>query len=109
MNQLLRSAHRRLVVSGFYPRSALSRFTAWVAGLYVISESLALAIPDSSKWSGIFGGWAGFFEFVAIICGAFLLLRWIRRKLLWRLRNRLIVTYVFIGVIPVVLILCMVV
>jgi len=30
-------------------------------------------------------------------------LRWARRKLLWRLRNRLIVTYVFIGVIPLML------
>jgi len=109
MNQLLRTVHRRLVVSGFYPRSALARFTAWVVGLYLVSEFLALIIPQSTKWSGVFGGWAGFFEFIAIICGTFLLLRWIRRKLLWRLRNRLIVTYVFIGVIPVVLILCMVV
>ena len=29
--------------------------------------------------------------------------RWLRSQLLWRLRNRLIVTYVFIGVIPVFL------
>ena len=29
--------------------------------------------------------------------------RWLRSQLLWRLRNRLIVTYVFIGVIPVLL------
>src|SRR5882672_8988678 len=28
---------------------------------------------------------------------------WVRQKLLWRLRNRLIVTYVFVGVIPVIL------
>jgi len=32
---------------------------------------------------------------------------WIRQKLLWRLRNRLIVTYVFVGVIPVLLLLAM--
>jgi sigma-B regulation protein RsbU (phosphoserine phosphatase) len=37
-----------------------------------------------------------------------LLIRWIRNRLLWSLRNRLIVTYMFIGVIPVVLILAMV-
>ena len=30
-----------------------------------------------------------------------------KRKLLWRLRNRLIVTYVFIGVIPAVLLVAM--
>src|SRR5205807_5401637 len=108
MNQFLRNIKRRLLASGFYPRSGLARFTVWVAGLYLISELLALVIPASSKWSGIFGGWAGFFEFVAICCGIFLLVRWVRKKLLWRLRNRLIVTYMFIGVIPVVLILTMV-
>ena len=32
---------------------------------------------------------------------------WVRQKLLWRLRNRLIVTYVFIGVIPVLLLVAM--
>lgn len=33
--------------------------------------------------------------------------RWVRQKLLWRLRNRLIVTYVFIGVIPALLLVLM--
>ena len=33
--------------------------------------------------------------------------RWLKAKMLWRLRNRLIVTYVFIGVIPVVLLVAM--
>lgn len=40
--------------------------------------------------------------------GMFLAFRWVRRGLrrtIWRLRNRLIVTYVFIGVVPVLLIL----
>ncbi|HWC16470.1 MAG TPA: hypothetical protein VG498_05625, partial [Terriglobales bacterium] len=107
MNQLLRNLQRRLVASGFYPRSGLARFTTWVVSLFLFSELVAVILPASSKWAGVFGGWASFFEFIATICGAFLLLRWIRRRLLWRLRNRLIVTYVFIGVIPVVLIVCM--
>ena len=34
-------------------------------------------------------------------------LRWIRRRLMWRLRNRLIVTYIFIGVIPIMLLVAM--
>ncbi len=34
-------------------------------------------------------------------------IRWLKARLLWRLRNRLIVTYVFIGVIPVVLVMAM--
>src|SRR5205807_5592790 len=107
MTQFWRNLKLRLRTTSYYPRSGLARFTIWVAALYVISELLALLIPASSKWAGIFAGWAGFFEFVLIVCAVFLLFRWVRRKLLWRLRNRLIVTYVFIGVIPVVLILTM--
>ena len=42
-----------------------------------------------------------------MVAGCLLLLglRWVRRVAMWRLRNRLIVTYVFIGVIPVGLLL----
>jgi hypothetical protein len=36
------------------------------------------------------------------------LMPWIRSRLLWGLRNRLIVTYIFIGMIPVLLLLAMV-
>jgi len=107
MTESLSNLKRRFVASRFYPRSGLARFTAWDAALYVVFELLALVLPVSSKWAGIFAGWAGFFEFVFIFCAVFLVVRWVRRKLLWRLRNRLIVTYVFIGVIPVVLILMM--
>ena len=113
MDQLLRSVKRRLMAWGVYPRSGLARFTVWVLGLYVLSQILATVFSHilseiaALKWSGIFSGWASLFEFVAICCGTWLLIRWIRNRLLWRLRNRLIVTYVFIGVIPVVLILTM--
>jgi phosphoserine phosphatase RsbU/P len=108
MDSFLRNLKRRLIATGFYPRSGLARFTAWVAGLWIGSEILVFLTPASSRWRPIFGGWGGFFEFVAILCATLLLLRWVRQKLLWRLRNRLIVTYVFIGVIPVVLVLTMV-
>jgi len=107
MQSLFGNLKRRLVGWGLYPRSGLARFEVWVAGLYVVSEILALIIPASSKWKSIITGWGGFFEFIFIACAIFLLFRWVRRKLLWRLRNRLIVTYMFIGVIPVVLILTM--
>lgn len=115
MNQFLGSVKRRLIAGGVYPRSGLARFTAWIIGLYLLSEILATVLSHilsqnaAVKWSGIFSGWASLFEFIAICLAAWLLVRWIRNRLLWRLRNRLIVTYVFIGVIPVVLILAMVV
>ena len=108
MKALWLNLRRRLLAAGLYPRSGLARFAAWVAGLYLVSEILAFLVPASSRWSGIFSGWGGFFEVVFVCVALVLLVRWVRRKLLWRLRNRLIVTYVFIGVIPVVLILTMV-
>ena len=107
MTHFLRSFRRRLMAWGVYPHSGLARFTAWVAALYLLSEFAFLLTP-SAKIAGILSGWASLFEFITVFCGLLLLIRWIRQKLLWRLRNRLIVTYVFIGVIPVVLILTMV-
>ena len=49
------------------------------------------------------GGWASFTSVLFVFFGLLLMFRWARRRLMWRLRNRLIVTYVFIGVIPIVL------
>ncbi len=51
------------------------------------------------------GGWVSFLSFLVIVLFSILAFRWIKAKALWRLRNRLIVTYVFIGVIPVVMLL----
>jgi sigma-B regulation protein RsbU (phosphoserine phosphatase) len=53
---------------------------------------------------------SAFLVFVAIVAGFYLCFRlfsWVRNKLLWRLRNRLIVAYLFIAVVPVVLLLVM--
>jgi sigma-B regulation protein RsbU (phosphoserine phosphatase) len=54
-----------------------------------------------------FNGWAKFFAIIFALCAFRLAFRWIRLKLLWRLRRRLIITYVFIGVIPILLLLLM--
>ncbi|MBV9075671.1 MAG: PP2C family protein-serine/threonine phosphatase [Acidobacteria bacterium] len=116
IDKMRADVRRRLLAAGVYPRSGLARFALWVAGLYLFSEALALVfahplshvVKSSARWAGIFSGWAGFFEFVFICVALWLFFRWVRQKLMWRLRNRLIVTYVFIGVIPVVLILTMV-
>jgi len=50
-------------------------------------------------------GWIIFLSALAIVLFTVVGFGWLRSKLLWRLRNRLIVTYVFIGVIPVFLLL----
>jgi phosphoserine phosphatase RsbU/P len=54
---------------------------------------------------------ASFVTFLTLVAAGYFVVRvvpWARRRLLWKLRNRLIVAYVFMAVIPVVLLLTMV-
>ncbi len=58
------------------------------------------------------GGLASFLKFLAILATVYALFRfagWWRTRLLWSLRNRLIVAYLFIAVVPILLILTLVV
>src|SRR6516165_9423632 len=55
---------------------------------------------------GINGKVSSFLEFLAVVAGVYLVARfigWWRSRLLWSLRNRLIVAYLFIALVPVVL------
>jgi phosphoserine phosphatase RsbU/P len=94
----------RLRDRGLWPRSRL----AW-ATLYVLALNLlvfAVQFLTDRVWpsaSTSLGWWETFLDWLAIVLLAILGFRWLRSHLLWRLRNRLIVTYVFIGVIPVIL------
>jgi len=54
------------------------------------------------------GWWVSFLSSIAIVLFMLVAFRWLKAKLLWRLRNRLIVTYVFIGVVPTLLLIAMV-
>jgi len=72
----------------------------FAVGLFVLQMVLNLFAP---AWAGSIGGWVKFLVFDAALLFSIVAFRWLKRKLLWRLRNRLIVTYVFIGVIPAVL------
>jgi len=87
------------------PKSKLGKTTLWFAYLAAGLEVLRLILHSPS--GGFVSGWATFISLVFIVCALLLVLRWIRRKLMWRVRNRLIVTYVFIGVIPILLLLAM--
>jgi sigma-B regulation protein RsbU (phosphoserine phosphatase) len=94
----------KLRAKGLWPQSRI----AWAA-LYVLALELLLfavqwlARRVSPATSASLGGWITFLSLLAIVLLAIAGYRWIRSRLLWRLRNRLIVTYVFIGVIPVFL------
>ena len=89
---------------GLWPKS----WIAWAA-LYVLALDLLLfalqwlARRASPATSASLEGWVVFLSVLAIVLLAIAGYCWLRSQLLWRLRNRLIVTYVFIGVIPVFL------
>jgi phosphoserine phosphatase RsbU/P len=94
----------KLREKGLWPQS----WIAWAA-LYVLALDLLLFAVQwltrraSPATSASLEGWVIFLSLLAIVLLAIAGFRWLRSQLLWRLRNRLIVTYVFIGVIPVFL------
>jgi phosphoserine phosphatase RsbU/P len=98
----------RLREKGMWPESRMAR-----AGVYVLSLDLLFFVLQlgtrsfSPKVASSLGGWVSFLSGLAIFFFAIVAFRWLRMQLLWRLRNRLIVTYVFIGVIPVLLLVMM--
>ena len=83
-------------------------WVAWAA-LYALALDLLLFAVQwmtrraSPAISASLAGWVTFLDVLAIVLLAIAAFRWLRSRVLWRLRNRLIVTYVFIGVIPVFL------
>jgi phosphoserine phosphatase RsbU/P len=80
----------------------LDRICFAILILYAISRIFALA--------GMRLPFSGILFLLTFISGIYFVVRlmpWFRNQLLWRLRNRLIVAYVFIAVVPVVLLLTM--
>jgi sigma-B regulation protein RsbU (phosphoserine phosphatase) len=94
----------KLREKGLWPQS----WIAWAA-LYVVALELLLFAVQlltrrmSPAISGSMEGWVDFLSVLALVLFGIAGFRRLRSKLLWRLRNRLVVTYVFIGVIPVFL------
>jgi sigma-B regulation protein RsbU (phosphoserine phosphatase) len=74
-------------------------------------DLIALAILAAGIAAFLFereGGLFSFAKFLSVLAGIYLLFRligWWRTRLLWSLRNRLIVAYLFIAVVPVLLLL----
>ena len=109
MKSLFRSLRRKVVAAGLVPRSKLAHITVYFAGIVIlllVAQALFSAAGLVGTASSL-GGWATGLAIPAAIFTVILLFRFVRQRVLWRLRNRLIVTYVFIGLIPVVLLLAM--
>jgi phosphoserine phosphatase RsbU/P len=99
------SAVRARVMRTLRPSTKLGRTTLWLGGLSVLLIVLRW-ITGSTSGSKL-SGWVTFVTIVFAFCAFLLTFRWAGPHLMWRLRHRLIVTYIFIGVIPIVLLLLM--
>ena len=91
-----------------WPQGRMSRLACYSAALAILLFALEKLLGlFSLSWGEHLGGWVSFLTFLAGVLFFILAFRWVKRRILWRLRNRLIVTYVFIGVIPAVLLVAM--
>src|SRR5579872_5142287 len=99
---------RRLMQAELWPQGRMARLACYLAalavGLFALENLLGLF---KLSWVEHLGGWVSFLGFLSGILFFILAFRWVKRRILWRLRNRLIVTYVFIGLIPAVLLIAM--
>jgi sigma-B regulation protein RsbU (phosphoserine phosphatase) len=90
--------------AGLWPATRFARVACYILGIdllfYALKRTLELA---GSSYGESLGFWVTLLSFVAFILFLILAYRWMKANMLWRLRNRLIVTYVFIGVIPAAL------
>jgi phosphoserine phosphatase RsbU/P len=99
----------RLALRKLRPSTRTAWFTLYVAGLelVLIAMKYALGLFGATRAAASLDGWIVFLLVVICALLLFLALRWFREIILWRLRNRLIVTYLFIGGVPIVLVVLM--
>ena len=108
MDLSLRTLRFRLLAKGVLPRTRLARAACYLLGLDLLLFALQRLFGIFKvSYGQALSGWVGILSALAIVLLAILAYRWLKARLLWRLRNRLIVTYVFIGVIPVGLLVAM--
>lgn len=70
---------------------------------FVLCTALALIF----YFTGLSNGWTTLVDLAAFVLGLWVsirLVKWVSRNALWRLRNRLVVAYLFVGLVPTVLI-----
>jgi phosphoserine phosphatase RsbU/P len=98
----------RLEELGILPKSRLARAAWYLLGLDIFLFAIQMMFKLFGPGHGSsLSFWVTFLSFAVILLFCLLGIRWVRQKLMWRLRNRLIVTYVFIGVIPAALLIAM--
>lgn len=94
----------RLSEAGLLPKSKIAQVAWYLLGLDLLLFALQRVFRAfGSTYGNGLGAWVTFLSIVVLVPFSVLALTWLKARILWRLRNRLIVTWVFVGVIPVVL------
>jgi phosphoserine phosphatase RsbU/P len=90
-----------------FAQTRLARFTAYLGGVELVLVVLRsiMVVAGAASVAGPLGGWISFLGLVLAVLVIALALRWFRDRVMWSVRNRLIVTYLFIGGVPVTLVL----
>lgn len=96
----------KLRASLYFPKSVLARLGVLLTAITVPMYLLGRYIPSLGRQVWFSPSLSFLIWFLAVV-SLLLLYRWLRQNLMWRLRNRLVVTYIFIGVIPVLLLIAM--
>jgi sigma-B regulation protein RsbU (phosphoserine phosphatase) len=98
---------RELAARGLLPRSRVVWFAVYLGVVEIILFLLKAILKffGATSQASSLNFWTGFLAIALALLLAFLALRWFREHVMWRLRNRLIVTYLFIGGVPLFLVL----
>ncbi|MHB8218374.1 MAG: PP2C family protein-serine/threonine phosphatase [Candidatus Sulfotelmatobacter sp.] len=108
MREIYWKWRERMLVAGLWPQGWIARGACYSLALAIALFALEMLLKlFAPKWADSLGGWVKFLLFDATLLFSIVVFRALKRKVLWRLRNRLIVTYVFIGVIPAALLVAM--
>jgi sigma-B regulation protein RsbU (phosphoserine phosphatase) len=80
------------------------RFSLISAIVYLVGRAVAHNLPTSPfgilEWIGMGG------ILISLLYYGWQLFGWVRRKLLWKVRNKLIISFSFVGLIPVIILAC---
>ena len=87
------------------PRTRLALATLYLAGITALLLLLKwlLKLAKAPGAADALSGWTTFLGWMTSMLLLWLGLRWLRDNVMWSVRNRLIVTYLFIGGVPVTL------
>ena len=88
-------------------RASLKDIWRSLSWLDLVSTAIA-AVGLLLVFLGVNGGLFSFLKYLAVLAGTYLFFRFLgrwRTRLLWSLRNRLIVAYLFIAVVPILLLM----